>query len=179
MSELERERQESESELDELLQKVISSIDRFEGRIKKRLLEHQSEVLDLQRIVIANDAIRSLAPLTHLDIYFFVAEFSNGAYDIFPSGLTPENRFRLPLPYRRMNESLYSFVYDNITRLRNADGSFKDRFEHALGTGDLFDDPDTLDLIEIGLKDLQMKQLLEEDTYEEVKRAILRCMGKS
>ncbi|MFW9919804.1 MAG: hypothetical protein ACFFED_09410 [Candidatus Thorarchaeota archaeon] len=176
---LEKERQESESELDELLQKVLSSIDRLEGRIKKRLLEHQSEVLDIQRSTIKNDAIHGIAPLTHLDIYFFVAEYSNGKYDIFPPGLTPENRFRLPLPYRRMNESLYSFVQGNISRLKDSDTSFKDRFEHALGTGDLFDDPDTLDLIESGLRDLQMKQLLEEGTYEKVHQTILRCLKRS
>ncbi len=174
---LEREREISESELQELLQKVSSSIDRLEGRIKKRLLEHQAEVLDLQRSVIKNDVIRNLAPLTHLDIFFFVAEFSNGIYDIFPPGLTPENRFGLPLPYRRMNEPLYSFVYENIMRLWKTDESFKERFEHALTTGNVFDDPETQDLIEHGLKSLQMEQLFQEGIYEKLHRDLLYCMG--
>ncbi len=178
LSQLERERQDSESELDELLQKVVTSIDRLEGRIKKRILEHQGEVLSLQRSTIRNDAFRSIAPLTHLDIFFYVAEYSDHKRKLLTPALTPENRFRLPVAYKIMNSSLQSFIENSINRLLESDPSFKNKYENAIHTGDLFDNPDAFDFIQSGLKELQFKQLLEEGVYEEIHESILKHLGR-
>lgn len=175
---LEHERHESESELDELLEKVITSIDRIEGRIKRRLLEHQGEVLDLQRATLRNDAIRSIAPLTHLDIFFIVAEYSDHSQEIFTPGLTPEDRFSIPISHQSMNRSLHEFVKDALLHLQESDSSFRTNLDKAIVTGDILEDTETLTLVEHGLKELQLRQLLEEGTYEQAHRSLLRCMGR-
>ncbi len=179
VQQLEKERQESEAELDALLERVKTSIDRIQGRIRKRLLEYQGEVLALQRNTVKNDTIRSLAPLTHLDIFFFVAEFTNGTYEVFPPALVPEDRFNLPVPFQAMNKSLDAFVRENIARLRRSDSTFESGFTKAVTNGNLFDEPETLSVIERGLRDLQMRQLFEEGTYERIHRSLKQCMSSS
>ncbi len=175
---LENERQTHEKELNELLSLVVSSIDRMEGRIKKRLMDYQSEVLNLQRSTLENESIRDLAPLTHLDIFLMVADYSDGQRQILPPGLAVEDRFGIPVSFQSMNKSLEKFIIESITMMNDSDASFQSRFDAAVSDGNLFDEPDNFDVIETGLKDLQFRQLLQEDAYETIIRTLKRCMNR-
>jgi hypothetical protein len=174
---LERERQESEEKLNELLSSVIKAIDRMEGRIEKRLLDYQSEVLNLQRMTLENISIKDLAPLTHLDIFLIVAEYSNGERKVFPPGLMVEDRFSIPLSYQTLHPPLEEFILASISRLKENDTTFQSRFDSAVAEGNVFEDPENFDKIETGLKDLQFRQMLHEGTYETIIRTLKRCMN--
>jgi hypothetical protein len=150
----------------------------MEGRIKKRLIDYQSEVLTLQRITLENESVRDLAPLTHLDIFLMVADYSDGQRLLFPPGLAVEDRFDIPVSFQPMNKSLEKFVIESISMMSDSDASFHSRFDAAVSDGNLFDEPENFDVIETGMKDLQFRQLLQEDAYETVIRTLKRCMNR-
>jgi hypothetical protein len=178
LEQLEQERKQNESELDSLIGQVGHSIERLEDRINKRIVDHQAEVLILRTSALKNESIPNIAPLTHLDVFVYLAKYSDGKLLVFTPGLTPVNRFRMPVEYRALSNGLHTFLKSVLDPLMTSDAAFRSRLDSAMSNGDITQEPETADMIDSGLRELQVRQLLEEGVNENIKRVLSLAMGK-
>lgn len=178
LEQLEQERKQNESELDALIGQVRHSIERLEDRINKRIVVHQGEVLTLRTSALKNETVPNIAPLTHLDVFVYLAKYTDGKLLVFTPGLTPVNRFRMPVEYRALSNGLHTFLKSVLDPLMTSDAAFRSRLDSVMSNGDILQEPETTDLVDSGLRELQYRQLLEEGVTENIKKVLSLAMSK-
>ncbi len=155
-------------ELDELQENVGNHVTRLRRIVQERLTELQQKLLSITSLNLENDSIRSLAPLTRLDIDTFVAIYDNDSYIIFTPCFMPVERIVTSDRHRPLDNDFDLYISKTIGSLIEENRGFKERFDNCCLHGNMLTNSDGLTSIRSGLTKMQLTQLLEEGAKEQL-----------
>ena len=165
-------------ELENLKGQVSTAINKTEQAIESRVLTVQQEFLDLMTWTLENNSVRELAPLTLLDIHTYVAKYDDGSHRVINPSYTPEENFASVGKRNTLSNDFDDGFSAFIDDLLKNDRSFKDAFERACVSGNMFLNPEAEQLLVDGLEDLLRRRLLQRDDIERVLTIWSKHSGK-
>ncbi|MGY5875341.1 MAG: hypothetical protein RTU30_06325 [Candidatus Thorarchaeota archaeon] len=165
------ERSQKQNELEELKEQVKGAIARMERAIGVRLQELRDELNHLSVLILQNDSIPGLAPLTHIDIMMFVVKYNDDDIVFLTLGLSPEERLGATTSHRVLDQKFHELFASQITEMIESNPGFANEFQTLCNSGNFFTQEAADGYLTSGLNSLQARQMLEEGIKE---RLVLR-----
>ncbi len=172
------ERNQSENESEELLDRVKTSVARIETALEQRVQELRAELRQLSTFAFESSLVRGAAPLTLVDINTYVALYQNGDLRVFGPNILPSDRFGIPFTELPVEPALDDYLQKVIVDLSEASTEFKNGLRRALNECNLLGDAKAREELADGLQQLQARQLLKEGVAEAVSAAWNRQAGR-
>jgi len=170
------EREQNLKELDELEVKTKTMIEKAYASVENKVLKFQEEFLNLMSWTLDNNSVDQLAPLTQLDIHTYVAKYDNDVYKVItPHFMDDTGKLGSgQVVSREFDDMLTS----SIDEWMKTDRSFKESFERACISGNLFLDPNGEKILTDGFESLNRRGLLRSSDIEGYARLWYKYVGK-
>ncbi len=172
------ERSQRQNELEELKEQVSGAIARMERAIGERLQELKDELSHISELILQNDTIPGLAPLTHVDITMLVVNYDDGDIVFLTFGVSPEERLGARTSHHVLDQKFHDFFTSQITEMIESNPGFANEFQTLCNSGSLFNQETATGILTSGLNSLQARQMLEEGVKEKLILQWNRYRGK-
>lgn len=160
------ERNQAEIELEDLRGKVVTAVKATEREVEKRVSELQVEKNEIMVYVFDNELIPNLAPLTQIDIEILGVLYDNKEIEFYSPGFLPDDRFDIPLEHKNVSLEFNEYLQNLLGNLLENSQAFELALKTRINEGNLFNEGDAITMFNVGLQDLQLRQLLNEGVKE-------------
>jgi hypothetical protein len=158
--------------------KVKAAIEKLEAALNDRIVQLQSEFLDVTRIALDNGDIQGIAPLTRLTIHCGIVRFTGESKSFMTPFLVPDERLDDTLRHEPISRSFDHWFLSNLEIWLKEDVSFAEAFEHATREGNILLDNNAAEALSDGLYRLQINQQLKDGTKGHLEALWNRYSGK-
>ncbi len=165
--EFDMERSQKKNEMEDLQEQAKLAVNKFERAIEERIQQVRSELNAISEYAFNHLSIENIAPLTHLDVEVLAVEFEDETSTILTPGISPSERFSIPLEYEVISNELGQWIQETISSYMEQSRAFKDNVHSLILSSSMLHET-AEDLLNPGLRNLEGRQLLNEGVKEKL-----------
>ncbi len=178
LTELGGEMEKRRSEFDALRSRISESVNQMDEAVAKRIDELRDELRNLRGLSMSNDSIPGLSPLTQINVMAYFVAYNRGNPVIISPITVPDIKIDLPHEHELLSADFDKFIQKSVNQMMKDSPYFKAAIEKATAAANVFQDPESVKILNKGMGRLRDRQVLGEDVLATLKLQFTKLVGK-